>query len=102
MTIARPTALALALSLALAITGAAACAPADAPPEESEEAMTQRAREIHDRVITLDTHIDISTSNFTAERNYTIGPADPGHASQDGGGRARCRLVRRLHLPGPA
>jgi|GEM_PF-3745405 len=59
----------LALALALA-----ACAPGDdAPPtDESEEAMTARAREIHDRVITLDTHIDISTSNFTAERNYTM------------------------------
>ena len=34
--------------------------------------MTARAREIHDRVITLDTHDDISTANFTAERNYTM------------------------------
>jgi membrane dipeptidase len=30
-----------------------------------------RARAIHDRVITLDTHVDINPSNFTAERNYT-------------------------------
>ncbi len=30
-----------------------------------------RARAIHERVITLDTHDDISPSNFTAERNYT-------------------------------
>ena len=30
-----------------------------------------RARAIHDRVITLDTHADISAANFTAERNYT-------------------------------
>ncbi|MCY3613266.1 MAG: dipeptidase [Gemmatimonadetes bacterium] len=79
MTIHRATnpAMPLALSLALAsTTTAAACAPADAPgddaAEESEEAMVQRAREIHDRVITLDTHIDISTANFTAERNYTM------------------------------
>ena len=59
------------LALALAI---AACAPGDdAPPaDESEEAMTARAQEIHDRVVTLDTHIDISTSNFTDERNYTM------------------------------
>ena len=82
MTIRQPTntatspAMPLALSLALAFTtSAAACAPADDagddPAGESEEAMTQRAREIHDRVVTLDTHIDISTSNFTAERNYT-------------------------------
>ena len=59
------------LALALAIS---TCAPGDdAPPaEESEEELITRAREIHDRVITLDTHIDISTSNFTAERNYTM------------------------------
>jgi membrane dipeptidase len=30
-----------------------------------------RARQIHERVITLDTHNDINPSNFTAERNYT-------------------------------
>jgi membrane dipeptidase len=30
-----------------------------------------RARAIHDRVISLDTHADISAANFTAERNYT-------------------------------
>ena len=34
--------------------------------------MTTRAQEIHDRVITLDTHDDISTSNFTDVRNYTM------------------------------
>jgi membrane dipeptidase len=30
-----------------------------------------RARAIHDRVITLDTHVDINVQNFTAARNYT-------------------------------
>jgi membrane dipeptidase len=30
-----------------------------------------RARAIHDRVITLDTHVDISPANFTAQQNYT-------------------------------
>jgi membrane dipeptidase len=30
-----------------------------------------RARAIHERVITLDTHNDISPANFTTERNYT-------------------------------
>jgi len=29
------------------------------------------ARAIHERVITLDTHVDISPANFTADRNYT-------------------------------
>jgi microsomal dipeptidase-like Zn-dependent dipeptidase len=71
MTIPRPAPLALALSLTLTVAGTA-CATADDPAEESEEAMIERARGIHDSVITLDTHIDISTSNFTAERNYTM------------------------------
>jgi membrane dipeptidase len=30
-----------------------------------------KARQIHDKVITLDTHVDIGVNNFTAERNYT-------------------------------
>jgi membrane dipeptidase len=37
----------------------------------SEEAMMQKARDIHERVITLDTHVDFSPANFTDERNYT-------------------------------
>ena len=69
MTTRKPLALALPLLLALAGT---ACVPADDPAEESEEAMMARAREIHDRVITLDTHDDINTDNFTAERNYAM------------------------------
>ena len=38
---------------------------------ESEEELVARARGIHERVITLDTHADINTENFTAEVNYT-------------------------------
>jgi len=38
----------------------------------SEEALEASAREIHERVITADTHDDISPANFTAERNYTM------------------------------
>ena len=38
---------------------------------ESEEELITRAQGIHDRVITLDTHADINTGNFTASRNYT-------------------------------
>ena len=38
---------------------------------ESEAQLVERARGIHERVITLDTHDDISVSNFTPERNYT-------------------------------
>jgi membrane dipeptidase len=39
--------------------------------EKAEEALIAKAKAIHDRVITLDTHNDISPQNFTAERNYT-------------------------------
>lgn len=59
------------------------CSPADNTPSptvvsapeasvgESEAALIERARGIHERVITLDTHNDINTSNFTADNNYT-------------------------------
>ena len=36
-----------------------------------DDALEKKARAIHDRVITMDTHNDISPNNFTAERNYT-------------------------------
>ncbi|MEM7417718.1 MAG: dipeptidase [Gemmatimonadota bacterium] len=42
------------------------------PAAETEEEMVERARGIHERVITLDTHVDISPANFTFERNYTM------------------------------
>jgi len=38
---------------------------------QDDPALIARARAIHDRVMTLDTHVDISPANFTAERNYT-------------------------------
>ena len=38
---------------------------------ETEAQLITRARGIHDRVITLDTHNDINTDNFTADKNYT-------------------------------
>jgi membrane dipeptidase len=51
--------------LVLAALGAVACSG------ETEADLVARARGIHERVITLDTHNDISASNFTAARNYT-------------------------------
>jgi len=51
----------------VALLGAAACSGG-----ESEADLVERARGIHERVITLDTHDDISPANFTAERNYTM------------------------------
>jgi membrane dipeptidase len=49
----------------------------DAPYRESddrkpnEEEPVQQARAIHERVITLDSHIDFSAGDLTGERNYT-------------------------------
>ncbi|MFY0592009.1 dipeptidase [Roseivirga sp.] len=37
----------------------------------TEEEVVDYARGIHDRVITLDTHDDINTNNFTEDNNYT-------------------------------
>lgn len=37
----------------------------------SDKELIEKAKGIHERVITLDTHADINTSNFTVERNYT-------------------------------
>lgn len=39
--------------------------------ELSEAELIEKAKGIHERVITLDTHNDINTDNFTAENNYT-------------------------------
>jgi membrane dipeptidase len=52
---------------------AAACAAvlATAGLVAQDDALTQKARGIHERVMTLDTHNDISPNNFTAECNYT-------------------------------
>ena len=47
-----------------------ACATEDAP--ETEAQLVERARGIHERVITLDTHDDINVANFTDEKNYTM------------------------------
>ena len=40
--------------------------------QESEEELIARARGIHERVITLDTHVDINTANFSDDTNYTM------------------------------
>ena len=45
-------------------TASAEHTPADA-------ALVAKARAIHDKVITLDTHVDIGVNNFTATQNYT-------------------------------
>ncbi len=44
---------------------------ATAAEGETEEQLQLRARSIHDRVLTLDTHVDINTANFTLDNNYS-------------------------------
>lgn len=55
------------LSWALAVAGAAVLSA----QQDVDAQLIARARAIHDRVITLDTHDDINPANFTAECNYT-------------------------------
>ena len=50
---------------------AAAVSPTVSGQAGADAELVKRARAIHDRVITLDTHVDINPANFTAERNYT-------------------------------
>ena len=38
---------------------------------DSEEALVEKARKIHDNIITIDTHVDIDVRTFTPETNYT-------------------------------
>ena len=40
-------------------------------PKQDSIALTERARAIHERVITIDTHCDINVENFTEAVNYT-------------------------------
>ena len=43
-----------------------------ASSNESEAALLARAQDIHERILTLDTHADINTGNFTPTVNYTM------------------------------
>jgi membrane dipeptidase len=61
---------------ALAVTAVPGAGPgvgleAAAQAPQVDEALVKRARAIHDRVLTLDTHVDINPANFTLEQNYT-------------------------------
>jgi len=53
------------------LAAAAALLLAAPAAAQDDPALLARARAIHERVITLDTHVDINPGNFTAERNYT-------------------------------
>lgn len=64
----KPTCSISTLALATTVLALGACSPG----QEPEADLVERARGIHDRVITLDTHDDINPANFTAEQNYTM------------------------------
>ncbi|UJH67278.1 dipeptidase [Allomuricauda sp. SCSIO 65647] len=40
-------------------------------PKKQEDDLVKKAKEIHQRVITIDTHVDINVKNFTDSINYT-------------------------------
>jgi membrane dipeptidase len=57
-----------------ALLAIATSACASAPRTESGDALIARARGIHDRVLTLDTHVDIQPTAFAADQpNYVNG-----------------------------
>jgi len=58
------------LCLLLAISIGSSCATLN--KKTSDDAVIAKAKGIHERVITLDTHADFSVGNFTEERNYTM------------------------------
>ena len=62
----------MARHLSLAALALLVFAPAIAPAQTgADAALVQKARAIHDRVITLDTQNDIDPENFTRQKNYT-------------------------------
>src|SRR5215475_11812238 len=65
---ARPGLPALVIAMAFA---AGTSSSALAQTFRAEDALTKKARAIHEKVITLDTHIDFSPGDLVGERNYT-------------------------------
>jgi membrane dipeptidase len=58
-------------AVVLAILAGVTCIVQGQGQGQVDPEMVKRARAIHDRVITLDTHVDINPANFTRARNYT-------------------------------
>ena len=52
----------------LLVLGFFSCTDSNKKPEENTE---ERARRIHEKVVTIDTHDDINVKNFTDSINYT-------------------------------
>src|SRR5215831_113845 len=59
-----------ALVIAMAFA-AGTSSSALAQTSRAEDALTKKARAIHEKVITLDTHIDFSPGDLAGERNYS-------------------------------
>jgi membrane dipeptidase len=66
----RPALLALLLFV-IVMSAAGPGSSTFAQTTSAEDALVRKARAIHDKVITLDTHIDFSPSDLVGERNYT-------------------------------
>ena len=60
----------MAVTMRCGLIAIAALAGMAAAPQEAD--LTARARAIHERVITLDTHNDVDPGNFTRGCNYTM------------------------------
>ena len=60
------------VGLAILISSCGTNTASDESMELTEEQLIEKAKGIHERVITLDTHDDINTSNFVEDRNYTM------------------------------
>jgi membrane dipeptidase len=61
----------MARALLMAMAGVASLVTATLAAQGSDAAIVAKARAIHERVLTIDTHIDLETAHFTAECNYT-------------------------------
>lgn len=59
------------IGLSLGAASAGPLGPTARAEQAPDAALIERARAIHERVITLDTHNDINPRDFTKERNYT-------------------------------
>ena len=64
--------------------------------------LTKRARAIHERVMTLDTHNDIEPGELHGRAQLHPGPRQSGQPAEDVRGRPRCLLLHRLCRSGTA
>ena len=79
---------------ALALPILAAVLVSCSPKEDAAAPTEEQVKAIHDRVMTIDTHVDINAAQLPGGRAQLRHPAaaHPGRRGQDGEGRARRRL----------